>query len=63
MDYLEICNLIDNELIEKYGSLYKAYKVLNLPRTTVHHLRDQPSVALAFRIAQAAGIALKGEVI
>ncbi|HDG7890730.1 hypothetical protein [Klebsiella quasipneumoniae] len=63
MNCLEICKLIDNELIKKFGSLYKASKALQLPRTTLHHLRDQPSLALAFRVAQAAGITLKVEVI
>lgn len=63
MNCTQLCNLIEKELIKKYGTLYKAHKVLNVPESRVYHLRNKPSYSLAFSLAQDAGIALSVEVI
>ncbi|EMF0746006.1 hypothetical protein L9F34_000309 [Klebsiella aerogenes] len=62
MNALTICQIIENELLKKYGTLYKAHKVLNVPLGSIYKLRSRPSYDSAFRFANAAGIALKVEV-
>lgn len=63
MNGVQLCNQIENILLNKYGTLYKASKALSIPLPTLQHLHNNQSLVQAIRIAERTGIALKVEVI